>query len=77
MKKQVKEGLYWFSERDYRARQAVKVWFNKDTFHRGWYCTPFRDGEAHGLTYPLSPDIWSMLKSETEMQSLTGEVLMD
>ncbi|MBU1921321.1 hypothetical protein KKG66_10780 [bacterium] len=75
MKIQVKEGLYWFSQTDYLDGRAVKLKYNPAPGRRGWWCTPLEDGQPSGIDYPLSPDIWKLLKTEMEMQALTGKIL--
>jgi hypothetical protein len=64
MKMQVKEGVFWYSEKDHAEGRTIKVWYNENLIRRGWYCTPLEGNKAAGLTYPLSPDIWRTLKSE-------------
>jgi hypothetical protein len=64
MKKQVAEGLYWYSEKDREEGRTVKVWYNDNLIRRGWYCTPLENNKAVGRTYPLSPEILRVLKSE-------------
>ena len=63
MEKQVTEGIYWYSEKDRAEERTVKIWYNESSLRRGWYCTPQENGKAAGMTYPLSPDIWKVLKT--------------
>ena len=74
MRDQVKAGLYYYSTKDFSNRRAVKIWYNSLPLRRGWYCTPLIEGEAEGYSYPLNPDTWDVLKSESQMQGLTGGI---
>lgn len=69
---QVKAGLYWFSQADYLAGSAVQLRYNPAPGRRGWWCTPLENGQPSGNDYPLSPEVWRLLKTEPEMQAITG-----
>jgi len=59
--------MFYYSRRDFEDGVATRVWYLQDGVKRGWQCTPWRDGRATGMTYPLSPDTWDYLYSEEEM----------
>jgi hypothetical protein len=75
VKKQITEGFYWFSEEDYIEGKMVKLWYDSRPCCRGWWCTPLANNEPAGYDYPLNPDVWRMLKTESEMQTATGKRL--
>ena len=73
MNEQVKQGIYWFSVEDYRKATGVRVWYNEYSVKRGWCCTPVIDNEPAGYTYPLSVDIWRLLRSTEHMERYSSE----
>lgn len=65
----VREGNFYFSRRDFDQGKGVKVWYLGEGVKRGWQVTPWRDGKAEGMTFPLTPDIWDYLYSEEELSA--------
>jgi hypothetical protein len=72
-REQVKTGRYWFSRDDYDNGKYVEVWYSDDPRTRGWWVTPMRHGESAGHPYPLSVEVWAMLRSAERMRVLTGK----
>ena len=66
----VREGIFYFGPNDYDLKQGVRVWYLAEGVKRGWQVTPWRDGKASGMTFPLSPDIWDYLYSEDELAAV-------
>ena len=63
----VREGIFYFSRKEFEHGHAVKVWYLGEGVKKGWQVTPMREGHPSGMTFPLSPDIWDYLYSEEEM----------
>jgi len=63
----VREGIFYFSHKEFEHGHAVKVWYLGEGVKKGWQVTPMREGHPSGMTFPLSPDIWDYIYSEEEM----------
>ncbi len=63
----VREGIFYFSRKEFEHGHAVKVWYLGEGVKKGWQVTPMREGRPSGMTFPLSPDIWDYIYSEEEM----------
>ncbi|MCB9367388.1 MAG: hypothetical protein H6506_01745 [Calditrichaeota bacterium] len=65
----VREGVFYFNRKEFERGLGVKVWYLGEGIKRGWQVTPWREGRASGMTFPLSPDVWDYLYSEEELSA--------